>query len=382
VLSVREAARAAFRFAAAVAPPDDGSPPRSLADPRHLARAGLLAARYGAELLECLWKGPRAGLGYVELDNKVRAFQFFETVADVLQLGDAALVPGEAIHRAQSTLGLEQAVWASEGIGYELSERRRRAGQPPDALLRGPDDGVPLGSWAVLHTGMGMSLAESSLERLGSAPSLPLRRRVLEGHVALCRDAARHGYAELAFEPLGLVARLLAPAQVPAIATDLAEMGGPWADLFWHGVGRGVYFLPANLPPGRNAPWRGLASCRDEPPQERSRQNAVAGFSWAVTLVNLGRPAVVEGFLAHHAEPSDPRDPAAQGVTSALEFWHSVTGGSAELRGFVRHVAAPEGRAAWQRVVQAPFEEIHARAGAGGASAGRLAELFRYRSGP
>jgi hypothetical protein len=380
VVSMREAARAAFRLAAAVAPPPpaDPSPHRTLADPRHLARAGLQAARYGAELLECLWKGPRAGLGYLELDNKVRAFHFFETVADALELGSGALVPGEAIRRAESRLGIERAVWAIEGIGYELSERRRRAGQPPDGLLRAADADVPSGSWAVLHTGMGMSLAESSLERVGSTPS-PELRRVLDEHVALCSAAARPGYAELAFEPLGLVARQLHPSLVPAVAADLAERGGPWSDLFWHGVGRGVYFLPANLPPARSSPWRGLDSCRSEPPQERSRQNAVAGFSWAVTLVNLGRPSVVEGFLAHHATANDPRDPVAQGVASALELWHEVTGGSKELRGFVRHVAAPDLRALWQQVVGSGFEEILRRASTNGTGNGRLPELFRYR---
>ena len=382
MVSVRQAFRAAFRLAAAVAPAppvDPSASPATLADPRHLARAGLMAARYGAELLECLWKGPRVGLGYLELDNKVRAFHFFETVADALELGSGPLVPGEAIRRAENTLGSERAVWAIEGIGYELFERRRRAGQSADGLLRAPDDDVPSGSWAVLHTGMGMSLAEASLERAGSATSQELRRRVVEEHVALCSAAARPGYAALAFEPLGLVARQLHPYLVPGIAADLAEMGGAWSDLFWHGVGRGVYFLPANLPPGRSSPWRGLESCRSEPPQERSRQNAVAGFAWAVALVNLGHPIVVETFLAHHAETSDPGGPAAQGVASALELWHEVTGGSKELRSFVRHVPAPERRALWQQVVQAPFDEIVRRSSAERGKDGRLAELFRYR---
>lgn len=380
MLGVRQAARAAFRFAAAVAPAaGESSPPRALVDPRHLARAGLLAARYGAELLECLWKGPQAGLGYLELDNKVRAFHFFETVVEALELNGAALGPADGIRLAQGKLGLEQAVWASEGIGYELFERRRRAGQPADGLLRAQDDGVPRGSWAVLHTGMGMALAEATLERLASA-SASQRRRVLEDHVGQCGAAARDGYAALAFEPLGLVARLLSPARVSGIAADLVEMGGPWSELFWHGVGRGVYFLPANLPPGRSAPWIGLRGCRSEPPAELGRQNAVAGFAWALTLVNLVRPAVVEGFLAHHAETGVPGDAVAQGVASALELWHETTGGSRELRSFVRHVAAPEQRELWQRVVQAPFDEILQRAGAGAEREARLGELFRYRS--
>jgi hypothetical protein len=123
--------------------------------------------------------------------------------------------------------------------------------------------------------------------------------------------------------------------------------------------------------------------CREEPRHERGRQNAVAGFSWAVTLVNLRRPAVVESFLAHHAAPADPAHPVAQGVASALELWHEASGGSRELRAFVGHVAAPERRAVWERVVRAPLNDALRsleRLGPEGRGA-RLRELFRYRPG-
>jgi hypothetical protein len=382
MLSMRHVARAAFRFAAAAEPPqpDAARPTSGLLDPRHLARAGMLAARFGAELLETLWRGSHAGLGYLELDNKLRAFHFFETVVAALELERGPLVPGEAIRSAQRRLGHEQAVWATEGIGYELFERRRNARASARGLLSAAADGVPSGSWTVLHTGMGMALAEAGLERIAAAPSAPLRRRAVEDHVAECREAARPGYAELAFEPLGLVARILHPELVAGVAAELAALGGPWAELFWHGVGRGLYFLPANLPPARSAPWMGLAGCREEPVDERGRNNAVGGFSWAVALVNLRRPAVVEAFLAQHAASGDPRDPVAQGVASALELWQEASGGSKELRAFVGHLAAPDRRALWQRLVREPFEQTQGRlANTGPERASRLPDLFRYR---
>ena len=166
--SVRQVARAAFRFAAAVeAPPVSGSTrSRSALDPRQLARAGLLTARFGSELLESFWRGPEVAIGYTELDNKVRAFHFFESVVSHLELDRTALAPAGAIRDAQKRLGDEQGVWATEGIGYELFERERQAGRNASGLLRGPSDGVPDGSWTVLHTGMGMALAEARLESL------------------------------------------------------------------------------------------------------------------------------------------------------------------------------------------------------------------------
>jgi len=382
MLNMRQVARAVFRLAAAIEPKaEDSSRPRSLFDPRHLARAGLLTARFGSEVIESLWKGPEAAIGYVELDNKVRAFHFFETEVAHLESQPATLGPAAAIRSAQERLGLEQAVWASEGIGYALFERRLRAGRPTRDLFAGSGDDVPVGSFSVLHTGMGMALAEMWLERIPAAPAPgPLKERLAE-HLQLCREAARTDYAELAFEPLGLVTRLLGGDLVLSFGEQLDRVGSVWSDLFWHGVGRGLYFLPANLAPRRSAPWAGLGMCRAEPPHEVARRNAAAGFAWAVTLVNLRSPAVVESFLGHHLEGGDPGDPVAQGVVSALLLWHETTHGSRELRQFLGHVAAPERRALWQGVVRGPFEETVRGWGSSGAPdhARRVSELFRYR---
>jgi hypothetical protein len=376
--SIRQVARAAFRFAAAVEPSraHASGRARSLLDPRHLARAGLLTARFGSELLDTFLKGPSVGIGYTELDNKVRAFHLFESVVAHLELKQGTLLPAEAIRSAQDRLGQEQAVWATEGIGWELLERRRQAGATADGLLRSSDDGVPGGSWTVLHTGMGMALAETELERLASVSEPRRLRQALADYIQGCERASRPGYAELAFESFGLVTRLLQPGLVTMVGERLAAIGAPWHELFWHGVGRGLYFLPANLPPRRSAPWAGLAMCLAEPDGDTGRRNAAAGFAWAVTLVNLRCPTVVEAFLAHHGGAGEPEDPVAQGVVSALQLWQETTGGSKELRRFVKHVAAPRHRDLWQRVVREPLDQAIERAGEA-SDPRRVAELFR-----
>jgi hypothetical protein len=382
MLNMRQVARAVFRLAAAIEPTSHGSDrPRGLLDPRHLARAGLLTARFGSEFVDSLWKGPEAAIGYIELDNKVRAFQLFEAEVARLESQPSSPGPAEGIRSAQDRLGHEQAVWAGEGVGYELLVRRCRTGRTTRDLFAGPGDDVPPGAWTVLHTGMGMALAERWLERIPAAPAPGSLKERLEEHLQLCREAARTDYAELAFEPLGLVTRLLRGDLVPSLGEQLDRIGSVWSDLFWHGVGRGLYFLPRNLAPGRSAPWAGLEMCREEPHHEAARRNAVAGFAWAVTLVNLRRPEVVESFLGHHLEGEDPRDPVAQGVVSALLLWHETTDGSREVRQFLGHVAAPERRSLWQGVVRGPFGEAARGEGSSGAPdrGRRAAQLFRYR---
>ena len=379
---MRQVARTAFRLAAAVepVPPADAGRPRTLLDPRHLARAGLLTARFGAELLDRLWKGPEAAIGYTELDNKVRAFHFFESEVAHLE-SQAAPALADAIRSACHRLGDEQAVWASEGIGYETFERHRKKGQSSIGLLAGPGDGVPDGSWTVLHTGMGMALAEAWLDRVSSSATPGQLQGLLANHVQLCTDSARPGYVDLAFEPLGLVTRLLRPELVQALSVQLDRMGPPWSDLFWHGVGRGLYFLPANLSPSRSAPWVALDMCREEATHESGWRNAATGFSWAMTLVNLRHPAVAENFLSLHGEADISGGPVAQGVLSALLLWHETTRGSRELRRFIAHLAVPERRPMWQRLVRGPFEEtLRGLAFRAAPDDGRrVAALFRYR---
>lgn len=370
-MSMRTVARTVFRLAANLEPR-----PSSILDPRHLARAGLLTARFGAEVVARFRRGEGASLAYAELDRKVRAFHLFETVLAALAPDAADLDPSAAVKRAEERLGQEEAVWASEGIGYELAERRLRMGRPTEGLLSSVDGLGPAGTFLVLNTGMGMAVAEEALAPLTAQKGPEEMRQALSVHVGTCSRAATQGYAALAFEPLGLVVRLLEPRIVPRVASALAALGENWTDFFWHGVGRGLYFLPVNLDPARSAPWAGLTMSREEPGDAGSRANAVAGFAWAVTLVNLRQPAIVESFLAHHASGL-PGDPVTGGVVAALTFWRQTTGGSKDLRRFLAHVALPERRQIWERAVRAPFEAAVAR-GDGVATPEGTTSLFRH----
>ena len=319
--TMRQLTRSTFRLAAGLAPALGRGSGRLVASS---TLGGSLVprsspARRGAELVDGAWRGSdHVGPAYVELENKVRAFHLFETVASVLELDEAPLEPARAIADAERRLGHEPSVWATEGIGYELFDRRHEAGRSTQGLLDGPEDGVPRGSFTTLHTGMGMALGDHSLERLADlrGPSL---RPALEDYVETCRAAARPGYEEMAFEPLGLVARLLDASLVEDLARALDGIAGPWYELFWHGVGRGLYFLPANAKPTRSAPWAGLESSRREPP-DRARP-----------LERRGRVLV----------GADPREPASPGGRRALSRSPCGPGAAGRSRGRGRRLRAP-----------------------------------------
>ena len=66
---------------------------------------------------------------------------------------------------------------------------------------------------------------------------------------------------------------------------------------FWHGVGRGLYFLPINALPCSSSTWRAVEMAHEEAPHTLGRLNALGGLAWAVTLVNIRHPAILEAFL-------------------------------------------------------------------------------------
>src|SRR5262249_42763392 len=51
-------------------------------------------------------------------------------------------------------------------------------------------------------------------------------------------------------------------------------------------------------------------------------RNAMAGLAWALTLVNLRTPKILELFLANHRTTLVAYDAFANGVRSAAQVWH------------------------------------------------------------
>jgi hypothetical protein len=89
---------------------------------------------------------------------------------------------------------------------------------------------------------------------------------------------------------------------------------------FWHGVGRGIYFSPVNTLPCMSAVWPAVAQAKSAAPHELGRRNALAGLAWAVTLVNLRNPEVIEAFVKRNLAEFEG-DAFANGVNSALAVW-------------------------------------------------------------
>jgi hypothetical protein len=145
----------------------------------------------------------------------------------------------------------------------------------------------------------------------------------LDSYVDLCRANACPGLADAMLEALGLVVQLVRPEWVDRLDASLREWHPDLVGLFWHGVGRGLYFAPARVLPCGNVVWPGAQTAATRAPHARARDNAVAGFAWAVALVNVRDPKALDALLRRHEGAISQTAAFAQGAAGAAAVWHA-----------------------------------------------------------
>jgi hypothetical protein len=307
-----------------------------------------------------------------EFRNKLQAFYLFQHISSVLNLPATNLCLAEMLERAAS-LGPFFSVWATEGLGhYHTSKHFIRSF--PESLLSDSRADLPRTSLIPLHAGMGLALAEASLKHGSNS------RNLADHFLDLCHKNAREGYLGAAIESLGVAVRNLRPDLVASLDREFAQRDEGLLEYFWHGVGRGIYFTPANSLLWM-APWQGYQMCLQEPPHLLGQINALAGFAWALTLVNIQAPQVLAAFFKHHQENLWHENAFKNGIFSAFVIWLESAPGDLSiqtLRSF-RPETSGTLAAIWDRCVKQPCEnalERHPRL----QSEGSLGDLFRYRS--
>jgi hypothetical protein len=285
--------------------------------------------------------------GWRELGNKIAALRGFDRVAasppapaarlDALLAGLAALAPYDRL-------------WAIEGLGFAWTKAAWDSGEPRDLLTAAPEL-VPLAA------GMGLCFASRLVGALPAGADPQGLSAALARFLALARANAPAGWVPVVAEAWGFVARTLRPDLVPAIGPLLAA-DAELSALFWHGVGRGLYFLPTHAVPLASSSRRALDRALREPPHAAGCGNAVAGLALAMTLVNFRHPEVVETFLAGAAGGRFPDGGSfGAGVGAAASLWERTAGRGELLRAWLdRRPGAASGAAErWDRHVRGPI---------------------------
>src|SRR5204863_3056927 len=152
---------------------------------------------------------------------------------------------------------------------------------------------------------------------------------------------------------LGFVVRSMFGEWLTTMAAWLRSTRPALAPLFWHGVGRAIYFAPTLALPLADTRRRGLAEASDATSDPIAKANTIAGFAWAATLVNLRDPLVIESF-AVGASGLRVEAAFARGIHDALDTWRRCAPDDEALMAFSGHVPAElRARAAWDRLMRA-----------------------------
>lgn len=331
-----------------------------------------------------LVSGRDAPAAYQEFLNKLHVIQLVTQVESRLGLATAGDTPlTELVARAES-LDTFARLWAIEGLGNYYAERAwdRHPDTDPRHLLTDPATAdLPASSLTMLHAGIGMSFANRLLRTLDPAPAPEAVRDTVARFVDLCRGSSRDGYTGAALESLGLATRTLYPGLVAAVDRELPAIDPALVSFFWHGAGRAVYFDPMTLLPSFNAPWRAIDKLAREAPGEEAHLNALSGFSWAITVVNMQRPEVMEAFLRHHGRTLAESGAFTNGVTSVLMMRYDTTPDDPDVQPFLTHepsMADPEVVGAWHNLITQPGTDALGRTYPTLQQASRLDELFHY----
>jgi hypothetical protein len=229
-----------------------------------------------------------------------------------------------------------------------------------------------------LHSGAGLSFAGRCLERITTRSADAQLRAALERFFALCDESSHESYVGATYEALGLTARNLHPHLIADIDRHLAEMDQQLVAYFWHGVGRALYFAPTNFLPDTSNSQRVLEHSRAEAPHDLGRVNMLSGLIWALVLVNIRHPRVLEAFIAANARELDP-EVFEGALCSAAVIWRDSSPDDESLSALCAYRSAnTELAAIWDAHVAGPCLEVLDHYAA--LREMGLGRLFRHRS--
>jgi hypothetical protein len=276
-------------------------------------------------------------------------------------------------------LGAYPDLWAVEGLGHDYAMTFWHRGRPIRGILTDVDpELLPAKSLTMMHAGLGLAFAEQLLNTVTPYDTPEAIRATLLDFVTLVDDNSRRGYEGAAYESLGLVTRFQHSQMVGVVGARLSEVAPRALSYFWHGVGRALYFLPLYFVPGLLSPW--LAVER-EAPYESAYLNMTAGLAWAMTIVNVRQPEIMENFLRTQGERASRTHAFANGLMSSLIMGVDITPGDTYIVQFLEYrPEASDGRQAelWERLVREPGREAVYRVHPVLQKHERLGEVFHY----
>jgi hypothetical protein len=234
-----------------------------------------------------------------EAKNKARIMTLVNAATSYVD--EKFSTPVEKIVEKCYALGQFPALWALEGTGKDIAEWHMNRNENPTGIMQDIQlDPKWDGAWLMLHAGQGMQFAKYYVDRMKTRSDAEIEHAVKRA-VVLCRANSRPGYFGAAMESLGLVSRFMGDkAYCHKVNQVLLSYAPDCRGYFWRGCGRAIYFHPLNFFPRLLAPNGAINMAKREAPDPEALENLMAGIAWAMTVVNMVTPEVMEWALANH----------------------------------------------------------------------------------
>ncbi|MBM3262218.1 MAG: hypothetical protein FJY97_02150 [candidate division Zixibacteria bacterium] len=351
-----------------------------------LQKGGLLTGLQGVmKTAESLLSDQTDRLVWQEVQNRMDAFGAFAYPETSLRRPTRATDTLPELAVSAGELDPYTSVWVMEGTGHKYMQRHLREGRLPRNVLREErTQTLPDRALIPFHAGMGLAIAEHSLASVSAGSSRHALRQALRDFVEWCRSNARDGYTGVSLEALGLVARTLRPELITSIDRTLTEEDTDLLALFWHGVGRGLYFLPMRFLPYTGSATYMIDLIRQEAPHRLALENLTAGFAWPVTLVNIRHPDVIEGYVRDGFGRSICQEAFAQGMVAALMTWVDCSPEEVSVQTLLEHrpdASETATAAFWTDQIVERGADAVKRVYPALKKTGQMHTLFRYHNG-
>ena len=315
-------------------------------------------------------------IAWQELQNKLQTFNLFAHVDLELDLRQENASLSQVVERARR-LGPYHSVWAIEGVGHFYAESGDTNGRSIN--LKAEANTLPPSSLVALHSGAGLSFAGRCLEAITSRHTGAQVRTTLERFIVLCDENSDEAYVGAAYEALGLATGNLHPHLLADIDHHLAELDEELVAYFWHGVGRGIYFAPTNLRPNVETQRFLMKQVQQESSHELARLNTLSGLIWALVLVNIRHPEIIEAFVRDNLSELG-REIFTSALCSACVIWRDSSPEDRSLSALWKHRPADARTAElWDACVSDPCSRMVNDRYPALRKAG-LGRLFRHRS--
>ena len=295
------------------------------------------------------------------LRDAVQHFGFIDRTANGnSEASDRPLLNG----RIQAVAQMErfESLWATEGLGFLVGEVALKAKQCPLHLLScHKTSALPVSSRAAIHVGISLSVGKRLLAAVREPDSRNSLSNAVRKFVAICEERSPAGCGGIAVEALGLVVRTLHPQWLTDVDRELEEIDSNLIGYFWHGVGRGLYFLFPPVLYSQGTHSIAVEKAWQDPPHETGRFNALAGLAWPLTLVNIRHPKILAEFLKRYSAQIPGNGAFSSGIATSILLWLAWAGNDKYLAAFMDYqpeCIAFSDVATWSKFVREPCLEV------------------------